>query len=397
MMMGMTMTMDTSRLLRLLSIYFCAMCLFSTPEGFVIEMPSSVRAVEGSCVVIPCHTSSHTRVIWYKHQRSGWPVVYDGWNLRNAVDGFEGRVSMPGRSSDGNCSLRIDNVRMSDGIKMFPYINPESDKYYSPVVDIKPQARTQPQISISKSPVRDGEEFSLSCSILHSCPPSPPSIRWSGLTAMSPEVHTGKQDGDLWETVSTVRLTAAHDHDRRDVICRSTFGDGITTESKTLTLDVYYAPVDVRLSAVKQTVAERDNTTLTCLSKSNPKAHVYQWFISNNGSHTLRVDSTQDRIPMKDVHRDFSAFCTAQNTFGKGQSVKTSLNVTYVSIVLPESYCSEAGGMMRCVCQVDANPTATVTWKLNGTIELPGFVIPLLTTRGSVRSSEFTLQGELAS
>ncbi|XP_063054544.1 sialoadhesin-like [Engraulis encrasicolus] len=359
-------------------------------------MPSSVRAVEGSCVVIPCHTSSHTRVIWYKHQTARWPVVHDGENLRNAIDGFEGRTSMPGRSSDGNCSLRIDNVRMSDGITMFPLINPETDKYYKPSVQIKPQAKPRLQISISKSPVREGEEFSLSCSILHSCPPSPPSIHWSGLAAMSPEVHTGKQDGDMWETMSTVRVTAAHTQHHTDVLCHSTFSDQLATTSNSLTLDILYAPVDVALASIGGIITEHSVATLSCRSNSNPRPSFYQWVITN-GENTHKVNSSIGYIDVTDAQRTFSAACTAHNPFGARQSLKTSLNVTYVSIVLPESYCSETGGVMRCVCQVDANPTATVTWKLNGTMELPADVVPNVTTRGSVQSSELLLEGDLAS
>ncbi|KAL2084074.1 hypothetical protein ACEWY4_019592 [Coilia grayii] len=387
--------MDTGRLLRLLAICFTAACLWTTSRAFHIDMPASVKPVEGSCVLIPCQTDSHTRVIWYKYQSRGWPVVYDAQRPEDVLLDFKGRTSMPGSPSEGNCTLRINNIRMSDDITVFPYINPESNKYYNPNVGIKPQARTTPAISVSKSPVKEGEVFNLSCSIQHSCPPSPPSIEWRGLSVSSPEVSTETQDAGMWVTVSTVRLTAAHDQHGRDVHCCSIFSDGNTTESQPLTLDISYAPVNVKLGAEKDITAERDTTTLKCLSKSNPQPNFYQWFIKN-GSDSFQVNSSKDHIIVTDVQRDFSAACSAQNRFGTGQSAKTFLNVVFVTIISSDSFCSETGRMLRCVCRAEANPTATITWKLNGSAKLPAFVIPTVTTRGRVRSSEVTLEGELA-
>ena len=116
-----------------------AACLLTTSQGINIEMPRSVKAVVGSCVLVPCQTQSHTRVNWYKHQSMGWPVIYDEKKPLDVISEFRGRTSVPGHPSEGNCTLRIDNVRMSDGIALFPYINPESDKYYTPTVQIQPQ------------------------------------------------------------------------------------------------------------------------------------------------------------------------------------------------------------------------------------------------------------------
>ncbi|KAL2084075.1 hypothetical protein ACEWY4_019593 [Coilia grayii] len=373
-----------------------AACLWTTSQSFHIEMPASVKAVEGSCVLIPCQTKPHhTKAIWYKHQSIGWPVVYDAQRPGDVLHEFKGRTSMPGSPSDGNCSLRINNVRMSDGITAFPLINPESDKYYKPTVQIKPQTRTTPAISVSKSPVKEGKVFNLSCSIQHSCPPSPPSIEWRGLSVSSPEVSTETQDAGMWVTVSTVRLTAAHDQHGRDVHCCSIFSDGKTTESQPLTLDITYAPVSVKLTTTKHIITEHDTITLRCRSKSNPRPHFHQWFIMNGGN-SLKVNSSSGQINITDVQRNLSAACTAHNTHGSGQSDEISLNVTYVSIMLPASFCSETGRMLRCVCRAEANPIATVTWKLNGSAELPASIIPTVTTRGRVRSSEVTLEGELA-
>ncbi|XP_048117232.1 sialic acid-binding Ig-like lectin 14 isoform X3 [Alosa alosa] len=291
--------METRRLLRLFGICFTAACLLSTAQGFSVEMPASVRAVEGSCVLVPCQTRPHTRVIWYKHQTTGWPAVYDGIYPRNVIGEFKGRTAVLGSPSEGNCTLRINNVKMSDGITLFPYINPESDKYYKPTVQIKTEPRSRPVISGPECPVQEGAVFRLSCSVQHSCPPAPPAIEWRGLTEGSTGVST-QRAAELWVEVSTVTVTAARSQHGKQVHCRT--GD-MSTESESLTLDI-----------------------------------------------------------------------------------------AFLSIMVPNTSCSERGRMLRCVCQAEANPVATVTWMLNGRTELPASIFPNISTEGTLMSAEVELE-----
>ncbi|XP_041964104.1 sialic acid-binding Ig-like lectin 5 isoform X4 [Alosa sapidissima] len=228
--------METRRLLRLFGICFTAACLLSTAQGFSVEMPASVRAVEGSCVLVPCQTRPHTRVIWYKHQTTGWPAVYDGTYPDSVIGEFKGRTAVLGSPSEGNCTLRINNVKMSDGITLFPYINPESDKYYKPTVQIKTEPRSRPVISGPECPVQEGAVFRLSCSVQHSCPPAPPAIEWRGLTEGSTGVST-QRAAELWVEVFTVTVTAARSQHGKQVHCRT--GD-MSTESESLTLDIAF-------------------------------------------------------------------------------------------------------------------------------------------------------------
>ncbi|XP_062393680.1 myelin-associated glycoprotein-like [Sardina pilchardus] len=296
--------MDIRRLLRLFGICFTAACLLTTAQGFHIQMPDSVRAVEGSCVLIPCQTRPHTRVIWYKYHNRDWPAIYDGKNPGKVIGEFKGRTTVSGNPSEGNCTLKIDNVKMSDGITLYPYINPESDKYYKPMVKIKTQSRIRPELRGPESPVKEGEVFSLSCSVQHSCPPSPPAIEWRGLTGNTTEVSTRRPAADMWVDVSTVTVTATRSQHGKMVHCRT--GD-MSTESKSLTLDI-----------------------------------------------------------------------------------------AFLSIMVPNTSCSERGRTVRCVCWVEAYPVPIVTWMLIGGTGLPASVIPNIATVGTLMSSEVELERTLA-
>ncbi|XP_062394566.1 myelin-associated glycoprotein-like isoform X2 [Sardina pilchardus] len=381
--------MDCWRLLGLFAVSFTA-CLLTTAQGFHIQMPDSVRAVEGSCILVPCQTQPHTRVVWYKYQSSGWPAIYDRNNPGNVIGEFKGRTTVLGRSSEGNCTLRINNVKMSDGIKLFPYINPESNKYYKPTIQIKTQARTHPEIRGPESPVKEGEVFSLSCSVQHSCPPSPPAIEWRGLTVDTTEVSTESND-NLWVDVSTVTVTAAPSQHGKKVHCRT--GD-MSTESRSLTVNITFAPIDVKTSTESSIIAEHGNINLKCNSKSNPRPELYQWLITN-GSH-FQVNTSSETITITDVQKGFSAACIAHNAIGAGRSAETSVDVAFVYIMVPNSSCSETGGMLRCVCQVEAQPESTVTWMFNGSANILASVIPAVTTTGNLKSSEVVLEGKLA-
>ncbi|KAG5270772.1 hypothetical protein AALO_G00172130 [Alosa alosa] len=197
---------------------------------------------------------------------------------------------------------------------------------------------------------------------------------------------------ELWVEVSTVTVTAARSQHGKQVHCRT--GD-MSTESESLTLDIAFAPIDVKTSTESPIIAEHGNINLTCNSMSNPEPERYEWLITN-GSRHFQLNSSRETITITDVQRDFSAACIAHNAIGAGQSTKTSVDVAFVSIMVPESSCSDTGRMLRCLCQVEANPVATVTWMFNGSSNISASVIPAVTTTGDLTSSEVVLEGRLA-
>lgn len=114
-------------------VTFCSLSVLQQVRCWSISVPSKVTAVEGSCVVVPCLTQPHTRVIWYQYHKRHYPVVYDGLHPQKVEVQFRGRTSLLGKASEGNCSLKIDNLRSADNnLQVYVSINPGSTgtKYF---------------------------------------------------------------------------------------------------------------------------------------------------------------------------------------------------------------------------------------------------------------------------
>lgn len=109
-------------------------------RSWKITVPQTVFAVEGSCVVIPCQTEQHERVIWYQYDNIHYPVVYDGAQPNSVEARFRGRTSVLGKAAEGNCSLKINKVQRADNyLKIYVWINPDhkqNQKFHHQIVTI---------------------------------------------------------------------------------------------------------------------------------------------------------------------------------------------------------------------------------------------------------------------
>lgn len=116
------------------------MSVLCNVKGWTISIPEKVTAVQGSCVVVPCHTEQHIRVIWYKYHSRNYPVVYNGLQPNQVEFQFRGRTNVAGKAAEGNCTLNIKDVRMSDNnLQVYVWINPDSkgtQRFYDQTVTI---------------------------------------------------------------------------------------------------------------------------------------------------------------------------------------------------------------------------------------------------------------------
>ncbi|XP_036414633.1 Schwann cell myelin protein-like isoform X2 [Colossoma macropomum] len=310
--------MDRYKLFLTVSVLSCL------SHGWEVQVPQSVKAVKGSCVMISCHTSSHSHVNWYKYKGVGYPVVYSR-NTADIIAEFRGRTSVPGSPSQGDCSLKINNVRQEDnGISLYPWIYPEtsSNQYKYILINV-----VNPEISISVENSRtEGNVFSATCTVRHSCPSSPPPVEWMGLSYVSNKVISNTPSGGLWTSVTQAQFKATYLDNRRTLSCKSTF-NGNSIYSTTVTLSIFYAPKDVKIDGADRSVVEGGTISLTCTSRSNPEPTDYEWLITQKGSPTTKT--APKTFSLGDVKRDTSVSCTAKNSAGRGQSVSVLLNVHY--------------------------------------------------------------------
>lgn len=97
--------------------------------GWSVTTPRSLTGLKGSCIIIPCKfTYSNSQpgglqVLWYLYQSNGYPTVFNqkGGNILNRYDG---KTSLTGSVSEGNCSLKIERLEMyHNQDRLYPWID----------------------------------------------------------------------------------------------------------------------------------------------------------------------------------------------------------------------------------------------------------------------------------
>ncbi|KAM9352924.1 B-cell receptor CD22-like [Symphorus nematophorus] len=307
-------------------------------SSWTVEVPSSVKGLPGSCVVIPCS---------YNYRNPGKPITEftgiwtDGTNQvvyhpveSKVMQQYRGRMELLGDVSQKNCSLKIDPLQTSEP-------NP---------------------ISFSmKEEVLESQPVSASCSVSHSCPTSPPVFIWS---------HPGEAQLQLqqfqvgqWKSTSTLTFHPTSADDNKDLTCTIKYKGGMH-HSKSKGLRVKYAPVNVNVE-YKSEVKEGEDVRLKCSSDAHPPASSYEW---HNAAGAQLYQGKIFMLPNVSRHHTGDLYCTAINTIGRSKSHPVQLNVLYAPEVKTESSCSSEVDMVKCVCIADSRPPSTIHFVLSNRV-----------------------------
>lgn len=108
-------------------------CIFCCSQAWRVLLPSNIKGLVGSCLVIPCSFDYNRyppnrpdRVVWYQYVSSGYPLVYDSWNPKGVINIFKGKTSREFTYSRNDCSLRIFPLtRSHHRQKIYPWVDPE--------------------------------------------------------------------------------------------------------------------------------------------------------------------------------------------------------------------------------------------------------------------------------
>ncbi|XP_038850572.1 B-cell receptor CD22-like [Salvelinus namaycush] len=332
-------------------------------SSWTAEVPNSVSGLQGSCIVIPCSFNypepkikpSEFTGIWFKDT---YEVIYHP-DSSNAITDYRHRTELVGDLRQKNCSLRIDPLHRSDEgpftfrieIKNYNKASYKDDRV-SIAVSSSPDP---PSLSVMEE-VNVGEEVSASCSVSHSCPSDPPRITWSH--SGTPSIQSQQQTKGQWEETSTMTFRSSIADNNQPLVCTAAYRGGMTVSSSK-TLNVKYAPVDVKVKGVSS-VKEGDSVELRCSSDSNPAAHSYRWHNSRG-----RLSTTGPTLTLENVTRLTEAlYCTAINTEGQVPSSPLKLNIEYPPEIKVDSACTSDISMVTCLCIVDSEPPSTVEWSL---------------------------------
>ncbi|MEQ2169823.1 hypothetical protein GOODEAATRI_029103 [Goodea atripinnis] len=300
----------------------CIISVLHMIRCWIISVPTTVTAVEGSCAVVPCHTQPHARVIWYKYHNVQYPVVCDELRPYQVEPLFKGRTYVVGKAAEGNCTLKFTEVKMADNnLQIYVWINPDStatQKFYDKIVTISVEKKF-PMIFV-QSEILEGSIFEINCSIEHSCPYFPPLFSWSTsqvLNNMTSLTFSAKR-GVLWIYRETLQGTATKDMHKTQITCSAQLGS-LTTTSPEITLDVLSIPATVKIEMETDTVIEGGSIIAVCAANSNPKPHKYSWIRKQMGNYS-KISSTWRRMSFKNITRHTSLSCMAHNGIGVGQS-----------------------------------------------------------------------------
>ncbi|XP_036413801.1 sialic acid-binding Ig-like lectin 12 [Colossoma macropomum] len=283
-------------------------------HGWEVQVPESVKAVKGSCVMISCHTSSHSHVNWFKYKGVGYPVVYSR-NTAGIIAEFRGRTSVPGSPSQGDCSLKINNVRQEDnGISLYPWIYPEtsSNQYKYILINV-----LNPEVSISvENTQTDGKLFSANCTVQYSCPSSPPPLEWMGLSYISNNVTSTVVSGGLWTLVARAQFRANRLDHNRTLSCNSTF-NGKSIYSTTVMLNILFPPSILMNSTC---FVSAGGVQCVCRAEAEPQANIF-WMVDGSSAvhpHFNTTTTYAGRIAVSELTGPpaSNVSCKASNVVG---------------------------------------------------------------------------------
>ncbi|XP_030249203.1 myelin-associated glycoprotein isoform X2 [Sparus aurata] len=348
-------------------LFFWGLC-FTVPQteasSWTIKVPSSVKGLPGSCVVIPCsynypdpgRTVTQFTGMWFREPNE---LIYHPEQSKT-MQQYRSRTQLVGDLRHKTCSLKIDPLQESDSGPFYFRIEIGGHDQYSykeKKVSITMISELS-DISFSvKQEVTEGQNVSASCSVSHSCPTSPPVFAWS----FSGEAHVQPQqleDGQ-WRATSTLTFRPTRADHNKQLECTVRYHGG--RHHKTFkVLKVNYAP-HVKVE-YKSDVKEGEAVRLKCSSDANPPASSIEW---QNESGARLHQGNIFMLPNISRQHTGALYCTATNTIGQRKSSPVQLNVSYAPHVKVE-YKSDVkeGEAVRLKCSSDANPPASsIEWQ----------------------------------
>ncbi|XP_061094642.1 sialic acid-binding Ig-like lectin 5 isoform X2 [Conger conger] len=357
--------------MRTQALWFYAVCcnvlnVHSTP--WTLEVPQTVSAVKGSCVVVPCkfnypgperkadltgkwHMTSHDHIVYHPEPSK-------------VMGQFRGRTDLVGDLARNNCSLIIKSLEKNDkGPFIFRIEISKLDKYsyteYQVSIDVQ-DAPATPMLSVSRE-VKAGEAVTATCTASHSCPTDLPHLVWSHTG--TPIVQSEALSNGQWRVTSNLTFTATPSDHGRHLVCTAQYQQNKKVQCEK-SLIVKYAPVNVEVETKSTVVKEGDAVKMQCSSESNPPAHSYQWY-----NITGALLSEEKIYKLDNVSRHISAFyCAANNTEGHRNSIPVKFRVEYPPRIGVESVCTAKITGVHCRCLVESSPTSRVQWILAGTV-----------------------------
>nr|AJD80678.1 siglec-14-like protein precursor [Oreochromis niloticus] len=248
--------MDNQTKFMITYLLFAAICSSVSSDEWKAIVVKSIDALVTSCVVVPC-SFSHTggnlptprlRAMWHDKGKTpdtkGNNIYHEDYTL--IKDNFKGRTKMLGELGQNNCTLEITPVRDHDKgpfcfrVELVKSEANEPTKYMFSFVEdcVELNMITQPPkpTLIQPKTATQGEPYTVTCSVIHTCPNHVPKLTWN-LDITNIIVHHKDIKQGNWETQSILTFIPEEKDDNREITCTAEFNGGLKSP-ETFTLRV---------------------------------------------------------------------------------------------------------------------------------------------------------------
>uniref|UniRef100_A0A3B4XRS1 Ig-like domain-containing protein n=1 Tax=Seriola lalandi dorsalis TaxID=1841481 RepID=A0A3B4XRS1_SERLL len=201
-------------------------------SSWTVQVPSSVKGLPGSCVVLPCtfnYPDTDKNItkftgIWFKDSDE---IIYHPVESK-IVQQYRSRTALLGNVTQKNCSLKIDPLEEKDQGPFYFRIE---------IADYNNFSFKENRVSISMTvAIAACHPLSLlsfptevaSCSVFPSCPTSPPVFNWS---------HSGEQiqsqqfDDGQWKVTANLTFRPTYADHNKPLLCTLTYKGGRKQEA----------------------------------------------------------------------------------------------------------------------------------------------------------------------
>ncbi|XP_068848200.1 sialic acid-binding Ig-like lectin 14 isoform X1 [Capricornis sumatraensis] len=313
--------------------------------GYELRVQESVVVQACMDVLVPCsfsypwpagyppYSSAEPFIYWFREgDRHYNDAVATNDRTKQVKSETRGRFRLLGEPSNNNCSLSIQEARLSDsGVYYLRVERGRNLRYSYREKKLNLQVTGKPDIQVPE-PLESGRRTPLTCGLSLACDgPHPLLFSWAGgaLDAMNPDtLHSAE-----------LTLTPRPQDHGTNLTCRVTLQGTPVTLERTVQLNVSYAPRNLRISlsfrnntALKilqntssVLISEGQALQLLCVADSNPPAQL-SWFWGSPAPEATAISSTGALEIPQVAAGDGEVTCQAQNPLGS-QQVSFSLSV----------------------------------------------------------------------
>uniref|UniRef100_A0A3Q4MEE5 Ig-like domain-containing protein n=1 Tax=Neolamprologus brichardi TaxID=32507 RepID=A0A3Q4MEE5_NEOBR len=233
-------------------LLFAAICNSASSDEWKATVVKSIDALVGSCVVVPClfsHTggnlpTSRLRGIWHEKNDKKINIYQEDYTL--IKDSFKGRTRLVGELGQNNCTLEITGVKDHDNgpfcfrVELVQTENNDPTKdmfsFVEDCVELNMITEPPKPTLIQPKTATQGEPYTVTCSVIHTCPTHVPKLTWN-LDSTKVIVHHKDIKHGNWETQSILTFIPEEKDDNSEITCTAEFNGG-QTSPETFTLHV---------------------------------------------------------------------------------------------------------------------------------------------------------------